>query len=362
MQLGIIIREETVVKGENYKNGIIPIISEKERVAKNQAIFRYMANDEENLKKKIEQIDLKVQDALSGQSAIFPTDIKNLEKQIDDKIKKINTLTDLQKISEYKKYISEVVTKKAKIIGELSASGSYIKELTEEKEKYETELTEGSEYIKAPIAGLVSYRVDGLENTLSPDNLDELTQERLESLGLKTGKIIPISNEEAKVINNFNIRIASILNSESAKNAKVGDKVKIMLSGGSEIDAEIEHINLTAENEKVVVIFKLNVMSDELIEYRKISFNITWWSKSGIKIANDAIVEDAEGKKYVVKEKAGIYSKVLVNVLKKNDKYSIVENYTAEDYEKQGIDASLYGKISQYDMVLMYPDLEKISR
>ena len=181
-------------------------------------------------------------------------------------------------------------------------------------------------------------------------------------MGLKTGKIIPISNEEAKVINNFNIRIASILNSESAKNAKVGDKVKIMLSGGSEIDAEIEHINLTAENEKVVVIFKLNVMSDELIEYRKISFNITWWSKSGIKIANDAIVEDAEGKKYVVKEKAGIYSKVLVKVLKKNDKYSIVENYTAEDYEKQGIDASLYGKISQYDMVLMYPDLEKISR
>lgn len=355
---GVIIREETVIKGENYKNGIIQIISEKERVAKNQAVFRYMANDEENLKKKIEDVDLKIQDALSKQEGFFPTDIKNLEKQIDDKIKPINKLTDIQKISEYKRDISNIVNKKAKIIGELSTSGSYIKELTEEREKYEAELTEGSEFVTAPVAGMVSYRVDGLENTLSPSNLEELSEEKLESLSLKTGKIIPISNEEAKIINNFNLRIVAVLNSPSAEIAKVGDSVTITLASGEEVKAKIEYKK--EENSKYLIVFKLNTLKDELIEYRKISFNITWWSETGLKVPNDAIIQDENQNSCVIKEKTGQYSKVYVKVLKKNDKYSIVENYKTEDFEKLGIDASKSNKISQYDMILLYPDLNKV--
>jgi len=51
--IGYIIREETVVKGNNYKNGMAQIKTEGERVAKNEAIFRYYSSGEENLKKKI---------------------------------------------------------------------------------------------------------------------------------------------------------------------------------------------------------------------------------------------------------------------------------------------------------------------
>lgn len=355
---GVIIREETVIKGENYKNGIIQIISEKERAAKNQAVFRYMADDEENLKKKIEEMDMKIQDAISKQEGLSSTDIKNLEKQIDEKIKSINILTDIQKISEYKKDISNSVNKKAKIIGELSKSGSYIRELTEEREQYEAELSEGSEIVVAPIAGMVSYRVDGLENTLSLSNLEELSEEKLENLGLKTGKIIPISNEEAKIINNFNISITAVLNSESVASAKVGDEVTITLANGDEVKAKVQYIK--EENGKFLIVFKLNNLKEELIEYRKISFNITWWSETGIKVPNDAIIQDENQNNLVIKEKAGQYSKVYVKVLKRNDKYSIVENYKTEDYEKLGIDVSKSSKITQYDMILLYPDLNKV--
>ncbi len=319
-----------------------------------------MADDEDDLKKKIEEIDLKIQDALCKQEGYFPTDIKNLEKQIDDKVKSINSITDLQKVSELKKDISNIVTKKAKIIGELSARGSYIKELTEEREKYESELTEGSEYIVAPVAGMVSYRVDGLENTLSPNSIQELTEEKLENLGIKTGRIVPVSNEEAKIINNFNVRIATSLDSAAAKEAKIGDKVLITLSSGIEIDAKVEYVIPQDGSDKILIVFCLNNLNDELIDYRKISFNITWWSKSGLKVPNDVILEDNEGNTFVIKEKAGTYSKVFVKILKKNDKYSIVENYSSEDFENLGIDASTYSKISQYDMILLYPDLNKI--
>lgn len=355
---GVIIREETVIKGENYKNGMIQIISERERVAKNQAVFRYMADDEENLKKKIEETNLKIQDALSKQEFFSTADIKNLEKQIDEKIKTINRLTDIHKISEFKKDISNIVSKKAKIIGEFSKSGSYIKELTEEKERYESELSEGSEFVNAPIAGMVSYRVDGLEDTLSPVNFEELSEEKLESLNIKTGKIIPNSSEEAKVINNFNTHITAVSNSPSAMEAKVGSSVTITLASGEEVKAKIDYKK--EEGDKIFLIFKIDNLKDELVEYRKVSFNITWWSETGLKIPNDAIIEDENKNNCVIKEKAGTYSKVYVKVLKKNDKYSIVENYKTEDFEKIGIDASKVGKISQHDMILMYPDLNKI--
>ena len=317
-----------------------------------------MADDEENLKKKIEETDLKIQDAISKQEFFSTTDIKNLEKQIDEKVKPLNTLTDIQKISEYKKDISNIVNKKAKIIGDLSKSGSYIKELTEEKEKYEEELTEGSEFVKAPTAGMVSYRVDGLENILTPSDFEELSEEKLESLNIKTGKIIPISNEEGKIINNFNVHITAISTSTSSIEAKLGDTVTITLASGEETKAKM--VYKKEENGKNLLVFKLDTLKDELIEYRKVSFNITWWSETGLKIPNDAIIEDENNNTCVIKEKAGTYSKVYVKVLKKNDKYSIVQNYKAEDYEKLGIEATKSNTISQHDMILLYPDLNKI--
>ena len=188
---GYIIREEQVLKGNNYKNGLTAIVSEGERAAKGQTIFRYSSGQEDEIKAKIEEVNLKLQDALAKQTVITPTtDIKNLEKQIDEKTQNLRNLTDIHTITEYKKEIEELASKKAKIVGALSQSGAYIQELTKQKEQYEAQLISDSEYITAPVSGVVSYRVDGLEDALSTNDLSNLTEEKLENLGLKTEKII----------------------------------------------------------------------------------------------------------------------------------------------------------------------------
>ncbi len=196
---GYIIREEQVLKGNNYKNGLTAIVSEGERAAKGQTIFRYSSGQEDEIKAKIEEVNLKLQDALAKQTITTPTtDIKNLEKQIDEKTQNLRNLTDIHTITEYKKEIEELASKKAKIAGTLSQSGAYIQELTKQKEQYETQLISDSEYITAPVSGVVSYRVDGLEDALSTNDLSNLTEEKLENLGLKTGKIISTSQEARK--------------------------------------------------------------------------------------------------------------------------------------------------------------------
>ena len=50
--VGYILRSETLVKGENYKNGIVKIKNEGEKVSKGEAIFRYYSNGEEAIRKQ----------------------------------------------------------------------------------------------------------------------------------------------------------------------------------------------------------------------------------------------------------------------------------------------------------------------
>lgn len=359
--IGYVIRNEKVVKGENYKNGMEQIIGEGSRAAVNENIFRYYSTNEENLKQKIADLDVKIQDTMSQEEGVFTSDAKILENQIDDKIQDINKVNDMSKLTEYKKEIESLVSKKAKIAGEASPQGSYLRKLIEERKKYETELNSGAEYVKAPMSGIVSYRVDGLEETLTPDNFSSLNKEYLENLNLNTGKIVASNEECGKVIDNFECYIATISSSEEAQNAKVGDSVKVRLSNNAEISAEITNL-IKDENNEVVIILKVQKQIEELINYRKITFDLIWWSASGLKVPNQAIVQEND-LNYVIRNRAGYLSKILVKVKRQGDKYSIVDSYTSEELKKLGLsnsEISTYKKISIYDEILVNPDLSKV--
>lgn len=359
--IGYVIRNEKVVKGENYKNGMEQIKSEGERAAKDENIFRYYSANEESLKQKISELDQKIQEAMQNTEGILPSDMKALESQIDEKVENLNQLTDSAKLEEYKKEISSYVNKKAKIAGDLSPQGLYLKQLIDERKNYETELNSGAEYVKAPMSGIVSYKVDGLEDKLTPDMFSSLSKKYLESLDLKTGKIVASNNEAGKVIDNFCCYIATISDSEDAKNAEVGQKVSVRLSNNAEISAEITNI-IKEDNEEILLILKINEQIEELINYRKISFELIWWSKTGLKIPNQSIVTE-NYLNYVVRNRAGYLSKLLVKVTKTGDKYSIVEPYDTEELKELGFSNSeiiSYKKITLYDEILLNPDLSEV--
>lgn len=356
---GYIIREETVVRGSNYKNGMAQIKTEGERVAKNEAIFRYYSNNEETLIKKIAELDTKIDEAMDGQVDLFPSDVKALEKQIEEKVISLVEANDLQTIRETKKEISNSITKKAKIAGELSPAGSYLKKLIDERSEYENQLNEGAEYLEAPISGVVSYKVDGYEEILTPDNFNNLTKEFLQSIDVKTGQVVADSVESGKIINNFECYVACILNSEQAKNAEVGDIVTLRLPNNAEVSSSIEYISY--EDDDVILVLKLTEQVQELVSYRKISFDIIWWSHSGKKIPNSAIGTEQKGDNeinYVIRTRAGYQDKILIKIMKQNSKYAIVENYTNAELQELGYSTEeIYGRktLTLYDEILKNP-------
>lgn len=360
--IGYVIRNETVVRGENYKNGMEQIITEGERAAVNENIFRYYSTNEESLKSKIAELDTKIQQAMAENTELSNgSDMKLLEDQIDEQIENINKVTDMTKLEEEKKEIDNLVTKKARIAGEASPQGSYLRGLIDERKQYESELNSGAEYVKAPMSGIVSYRVDGLEDVLTPDNFSNLSKEYLESLDLSTGKIVATNNESGKVIDNFYCYIATITSSEEAKQAEVGDRVKARLSNNAEVGAEITNI-IKEDDGDIILILRLTEQIEELINYRKITFDLIWWDASGLKVPNQAIVSEND-LNYVVRNRAGYLSKILVKVERQGDKYSIIDSYTTEELKKLGFsdqEIANYKKISLYDEILINPDLSKV--
>lgn len=350
---GYIIRKETKVQGNNYKNGMVQIKAEGEKCAKDENIFRYYSAGEENLIKKIQELDEKIDEAQKNDTSILlPSDIKLLDEEIDLRLAEISKNNDIQKIAEYKKEIENYITKKTNIIGENSKAGSYLSDLIQERKNYENQLNSGSEYMKAPMSGVVSYKVDGLEDVLTPDDFSHYNRSFFENLNLKTGQTIATSTECGKVVNNYECYIATILKKDQLHDIEQGDDLELRLSNGDEISSTVENITEQSDDD-VLIVFKISKDVEKLINNRKVSFSIIFWQYSGYKVPNSAIIKEND-LTYVIRNRAGYLDKVLVKVEKENENYSIIDNYSSEELKEMGYnsrDIQASTKINMYDEI-----------
>ena len=356
--IGYIIREETVVKGQNYKNGMVKIKNEGEKVAKGDSVFRYYSSGEEELKNKIAELDVEIQSLMQNEKSSFPSDVKLLESQIEKELDSIYGVNNAQKIQEYKKNINSYITKKAKIS---SPSNSRLKELLSQREEYENRLTSDSENVNAPESGIVSYRVDGLESVLTTDDFTKFNKNFLQDLKLKTGQTVASSEEVGKIINNYQCYIVFNSNTNEAKSSKVGDTIKIRVQNSDTVKASVEYIIDEDDGSKTITV-KITNDVEKLIAYRKISFDIIWWDAEGFRIPNEAIKEE-NGLSYVVRNRNGYYNKMLVKILKQNDEYCIVRQYKTEELEELGFTSSqIYSmrNIALYDEIVLNPTDEQM--
>lgn len=356
--IGYIIREETVVKGQNYKNGMVKIKNEGEKVAKGDSVFRYYSSGEEELKNKIAELDVEIQSLMQNEKSSFPSDVKLLESQIEKELDSIYGVNNAQKIQEYKKNINSYITKKAKIS---SPSNSRLKELLSQREEYENRLTSDSENVNAPESGIVSYRVDGLESVLTTEDFTKFNKSFLQDLKLKTGQTVASNEEVGKIINNYQCYIVFNSNTNEAKNSKVGDTIKIRVQNSDTLKASVENIIDEDDGSKTITV-KITNDVEKLIAYRKISFDIIWWDAEGFRILNEAIKEE-NGLSYVVRNRNGYYNKMLVKILKQNDEYCIVRQYKTEELEELGFTSSqIYSmrNIALYDEIVLNPTDEQM--
>ena len=357
---GLIIRDETVIKtDETSENGLEQIAVEGQKVARGEAVLRYYTTSEDTIKAQIKELDTQINSALDKEKiSSYSGDMKIIDDQILEKLNDIYKFNDINKISEYKKDLDSYMSKKTKIAGELSPEGSNLRALISQRTELENQLNQNSKYINAPIAGIVSYRVDGFEEKLSSTTFNSLTKDTINEIPTKTGEIISGTSEVGKVVDNFTCYIACVIKSENAKDVEVGRKLKIRLSNSEETKAEVVYAVDTDNGEKLLVL-KINKYVEELVNYRKIMIDIIWWDETGLRVPNDALkYEKTSTDKdiaYVIRRRTGYDDKIYVKIDKQTDKYSIIENYKSDELKELGIDSKIISdmrSINMYDSVL----------
>lgn len=129
----------------------------------------------------------------------------------------------------------------------------------------------------------------------------------------------------------------------------------LRISEAVEVEATIAYI-VQEEGEQRVIVFKITEHVESLAQYRQIYVDVIWWSYSGLKISNSAILEEND-LSYIERSKAGFSDKIYVKILRQNDTYSIIENYTDEELTELGFDHEYIAKrvkLSVYDEILLH--------
>lgn len=379
-----IIREEEVVSGEEGQEGIIEeIANEGEKVAKGDPIFRYVTSEEEAINSEIDNLKLKINDAIINlESGSYSSRLKIIDQQIDKKIIEMYAINNIQTINEYKRDLNTYIDKKIKIANESIDNASELSQLVNEKEELENEITTGSTYINSPNSGVVSYRIDGLEESFDTNDFSGLSKEGLDALNLKTGEIISSNKEKGKVINNYYCYLVCFVNNKNLGDKKEGKTIKVRLPGSNEVKATIQYLKDETQNSKLMVLKVSNGVED-LINYRKIPVDVIWWSDTGWlipntsihyqsvrelrenalanqinsktstvstinevnvekvenvepKINNNGIVEDVQIP-YIIRKRIGYSDKIYVKIVRQTDKYSLVENYKGDELKELGL-------------------------
>ena len=337
------------------RNGqIVQLKTEGKKVANGEAIYRYSLENEQELNDKISDLDVKIQEALQKENALFSSDIKLLETQIEEKLENVYESSDVLEIEHYKKDINNAMNKKAKIASTLTSNGSFVQQLINQRSELENQLNSNSKYINSDRSGIISYKIDGLEEKLTVGDFSYLNKDFLNSLNLKTGQIIASNNTKVKIIDNFECYITCMSKSDEAKSAEVGNNVKLRLPSSEEISAQIVYKSEQG-NDGVLLVFEIKEAVESLINYRRIAFDIIWWSDSGIKIPNKAIKYDGN-LAYVIRNRAGYEEKIYIKILRQNENYSIVDNYSTQELQEAGKDISATDSkksISLFDEVIM---------
>lgn len=344
--VGYIIRDETLVDTSGYEGILQTEIDDSSRVQKDGVIATYVSKSEEDLMKKIEELDKQIQEAMESQQTIYNSDAKVLENSIQIQLyENVRNNTNISLIQESKTKLNDNIKKKAQIVGELSPVGSKLKELIDERNGYEKQINDAKKELISPVAGLVSYRVDGYENVLTKDSISSLTSEKLSSFKLNPNQIIARDTSKIKVIDNFESYIAIFMNSPESKEAELNDKLYLRFENTEDtlIPATIEYISEEEEGRLITV--KIETNTEELTKYRKINLDVVWWSYTGFKLHKSLIsnidVCDLNGKvianlDYVTIARAGYNDMAYVKVVKEFGDYVIVDNYTDEEYLEMG--------------------------
>ena len=332
---GIIFRNEKIVYSEEAGN-VRYVIAEGEKVKKDGTV--YVLVDEENLvttTSEKEKVDNEIYNHAENDAAISNNQDEryNLDQEVKSHLEEFYN-------NRYENSTNYIYTLRSKLDSSVSNRTNLYtteqenknQELIALKEQIETDLGNYQKGKASTSSGIISYRMDGNETENVTETIDALTYETYNKIR-RTASVSTLGQSEIssgdpiyKVILNNEWYIVTYVDTKEAEEYNEGQTYTINFDelGNKAVNFTLD--SKKEENKRVQLIFKTSNQINDFLDSRTVKFSIGEKAISGLKIPNQAIVEqnliklptgfctEVEGKTTVYRQKGEITETVELNV------------------------------------------------
>lgn len=346
-----LLKSENIVD-YNKEEAITAIVDQGKRASKYEAIATYQNESYADYQNQIAQIDKQIQSLIKDMPETHSADITSIENKILKYASELQGTNSYSKIQEYKAKLDELAYKKITILANSSPENSAIRDLLSQREEL-VRLSKTSENtIWTDRAGIVTYKIDGLEGILDYGNITNYSAQELDNI---IEKYNTNGNNEfgIKIVNNFNAYLlVKTPKGENDDYIKEGRTYSIRVADLENTTLRVKLTKNIIEGDYNYSIFEIQNEIDSLVDYRKLSCEVIWNTISGMAVPLNAIYHDDEKNyDYVLMVYGTDYKRVAVNIKRKSDSIAIVENVEKSVAESYGLDTSFI--LEMYDELVI---------
>lgn len=340
---GYIFREQTVINAP--ESGYVYCeVPENERVKKGGTVMSVCKTEINTqtdsiigaLNEKIERLEKNM-----TETGTFGSDAERAEQGISEELRNLHEYVqsgDTQKIAELRTEIDKLIEKKRVISGEIKETNTAdeLAELKAQREKLISDNNVDKTEVHAPVAGAFTARVDGMEELLGTDKLENITRAYLKELDRTKPEVKSVSYVEkgtpiGKIVNNFTWSIAAVADKRDVEFMNIGQEIEIRFMGGGSdtVKGVVSNISDMDEHNAVLTV-RSNRYTDTVYSTSKAEAEFIKHSYSGLKIPSESIriINDKKGVFVIRNDEARF---VPVNIKYSNKDWTIVSEETEGD-------------------------------
>lgn len=346
-----LLKKESLVE-YNKSLPVISIIDQGKRTSKLETIATYKSNSYDDYQNQIAQVDKQIQLLIKDLPATYSADITNIEDKILSYAKEAQSTTSYVKMQECKAKLDELAYRKIIVLANSTPDSSAIRDLINKREELVKLSKEASDVINAPISGIVTYKIDGLENTYDYNDIEDYDIQKYNEIISKYDTATS-SEFGIKVVDNYSVYL--LLKTKRDENEQYiaeNNRYRIRITDFENTTYYSQLIKLTQDEEYNYCLFKISNEIDNIVDYRKLSCEVVWKTQSGMAIPTNAIYKDEEkGYDYVLMVYGAEYIRVPINIVASSDSIVIADNLEKEEIESLGLDPTF--KIELYDQLVI---------
>lgn len=308
---GFIFKEQQVISAPS--GGYLEcVVSESERVGKGGTVAYIYANEAPiKEKNRIKEIDKKIKELSENERSMSASE--NDSVRLEQEVAKVCISlpesvrdNDVEALEKARESLDSIVEARKKISGSDESNQDKINALQSEKTQLEQKYDMSKTAVKADRAGSFTAKVDGLEEVLGADKIENITQSYLQSIKVNEEKSsderVEAGTPVGKIVDTYTWYFAANVSKDIAASLKKGDSVRLKFLDSSDNMIDGSVYKIADENDKgAVLVIKSAGYTDNLYSMSAVKVEVVKKTYKGMKIPAKAIrVKDGKKGVYIV--------------------------------------------------------------